>query len=489
MSNKPNKIFVPSVQVLYLIFLCALWAIPVWPRGLWWLSDLIVILPVWVLFIPPALSFLMSIRSKDMKGIVINIICCAVIFFGIMGYNIILPDMAQPSATAPFSLKVITANMGNVTNLDDFFRMVAQEDPDVIVFQEFSPELQEPLDSGFMGSGWDIKIEHGLALASRLKIRSMDLNERPPFGAGRGRMATYELETPVGLVYILDVHLGTLREGVEAVMERSFDAIKEMQRVTDQQENQSLIAASVACDLKPLIVAGDFNMPESSPIFRAYWSKYGDAFDEKGAGFGFTKHTRWYGVRIDRIVHDRNWRALEARVGPDIGSDHSPVIARLVFTGKAVPLADPQKTAPNAGGKVAAMVPLAQMETSGTFPDWDLERFSMISFGYIIPQGATVAMGVKTAWGDWICLGGTGTDQCPAATMVPDKTVFINDGMRHAVKINVRSGVQGVLPMVKLLTGYQFFGSGKLSASNPLVIDHLKIFARDGKLDNSMEAK
>ncbi len=489
MINKSFKIFFPTAHILYLILLCALWAVPFWPRKLWWLSDLIVIAPVWVLFIPVFFLFLMSLVSKDMKGMVLNVICFAVIFFGIMGYNIILPNTEQPSATSSFSLKVITANMGDIKNLDSFFRMVAQEDPDVVVFQEFSPELQEPLDAGFMGSGWDIQLRNGMGMASRLKIHSMDLNNRPPFGAYLGRMATYELETPVGLICILDVHLGTLREGVEAVMERSSNAIEEMKRVTDLQAKQSLMAASLASGLKSVIVAGDFNMPESSSIFRAYWSKFGDAFDEKGAGFGFTKHTRWYGVRIDRIVHDRNWRSVEARVGPDIGSDHSPVIARLVFTGKAVPLAEPQKTAPNAGDKVAAMAPLAQMETSGTFPDWNLERFSMISFGYIIPPGATVAMGVKTAWGDWICLGGTGTDQCPAATMVPDKTVFINDGVRHAVKINVRSGVQGVLPMVKLLTGYQFFGSGNFSASNPLVIDHLKIFARDGKLDNSMEAK
>ncbi len=80
---------------------------------------------------------------------------------------------------------------------------------------------------------------------------------------------------------------------------------------------------------RPTIILGDFNLVVESSRFRADWGNWQDAFEEIGAGTGYTWHSRWYGLRIDHLLHDRDWRTIGFEVGPDLGSDHRPIIVTL----------------------------------------------------------------------------------------------------------------------------------------------------------------
>ena len=83
-----------------------------------------------------------------------------------------------------------------------------------------------------------------------------------------------------------------------------------------------------------MILAGDFNMPVDSTIYRDVWNRYANAFSTSGFGFGHTKHTDvrgWrFGIRIDHILTGPGWWPKRCRVGPDIGSDHLPLLVDLV---------------------------------------------------------------------------------------------------------------------------------------------------------------
>jgi endonuclease/exonuclease/phosphatase (EEP) superfamily protein YafD len=81
------------------------------------------------------------------------------------------------------------------------------------------------------------------------------------------------------------------------------------------------------------VIAGDFNMPTDSDIYQLYWSSYTNAFSAAGLGFGYTKFTRWHGIRIDHILAGPGWRCRRSWVGPDVGSDHRPVLAELTWVG------------------------------------------------------------------------------------------------------------------------------------------------------------
>lgn len=79
-------------------------------------------------------------------------------------------------------------------------------------------------------------------------------------------------------------------------------------------------------------LAGDFNMPIESHIYREFWGEPTNAFSAAGWGLGFTKHTRWHGVRIDHIlVANGEIGVVNAHVGPAFRSDHCSVVAELAL--------------------------------------------------------------------------------------------------------------------------------------------------------------
>ena len=83
----------------------------------------------------------------------------------------------------------------------------------------------------------------------------------------------------------------------------------------------------------PTVIVGDFNLTDDSAIYRRYWSRYRDAFATAGLGWGYTKFTRRIGVRIDHVLAGPGWQFRNCWVGPDVGSDHRPVLADVFWVG------------------------------------------------------------------------------------------------------------------------------------------------------------
>lgn len=81
----------------------------------------------------------------------------------------------------------------------------------------------------------------------------------------------------------------------------------------------------------PLVVAGDLNITPWSKHFRALLQ--GSGLEDCGAGFGLA-HS-WpaqlppLGIRIDHCFTSAHWRSVEVSTGPNLGSDHLPVVADL----------------------------------------------------------------------------------------------------------------------------------------------------------------
>ncbi|MGI8547233.1 MAG: endonuclease/exonuclease/phosphatase family protein, partial [Gemmatimonadaceae bacterium] len=55
------------------------------------------------------------------------------------------------------------------------------------------------------------------------------------------------------------------------------------------------------------------------------------AFSHTGFGLGMTKYNGWIRVRIDHVLSGNAWHADRTTVGPDLGSDHRPVIVDLTL--------------------------------------------------------------------------------------------------------------------------------------------------------------
>ena len=78
----------------------------------------------------------------------------------------------------------------------------------------------------------------------------------------------------------------------------------------------------------PLILAGDLNATSWSHGFTAFLRGSGQQrWDGGGHGASWPAILGWAGIRIDHIMVNSDLRMLRQSIGPNIGSDHRPVIA------------------------------------------------------------------------------------------------------------------------------------------------------------------
>jgi endonuclease/exonuclease/phosphatase (EEP) superfamily protein YafD len=138
---------------------------------------------------------------------------------------------------------------------------------------------------------------------------------------------------------VVSAHLMTPRDGIEAMIHSRLGGLEAFRDITGVQRAESaLLRRWAAAAPGSLLLAGDFNLTVEHPLYRHEWSSYANAFSEAGLGLGQTKFTRLFGIRIDHILCGTGWRPVDCWVGPDVGSDHRPVLADLSWIGTS---ADP----------------------------------------------------------------------------------------------------------------------------------------------------
>jgi endonuclease/exonuclease/phosphatase (EEP) superfamily protein YafD len=136
-------------------------------------------------------------------------------------------------------------------------------------------------------------------------------------------------------IQVFNVHLRSPRQGLEAVInEKGEEGAPELDAILRTREIESRhVSDFVARFFGPKIIAGDFNMPGESTIFRRDWTQYSDAFARRGWGFGFTKLSGelgfTYGARIDHVLYTEEWHCLRCWVGSGVSSDHLPLFAEF----------------------------------------------------------------------------------------------------------------------------------------------------------------
>jgi endonuclease/exonuclease/phosphatase (EEP) superfamily protein YafD len=90
------------------------------------------------------------------------------------------------------------------------------------------------------------------------------------------------------------------------------------------------LAVAVAQEAGSRIVAGDLNRTAGSPHFGAFLRATG-LIDSR---YGFGEQPSWptwspYRIAIDHVFVSPDWAVVSRRLGPDIGSDHFPLIVEL----------------------------------------------------------------------------------------------------------------------------------------------------------------
>jgi endonuclease/exonuclease/phosphatase family metal-dependent hydrolase len=152
------------------------------------------------------------------------------------------------------------------------------------------------------------------------------------------------IETPLGAIAFYVMHPESPRRGFYALRGNGLRReILSGQGFPDDSEdvvadNSGLRAMQVADvasaarqEKRPVVIAGDTNLPELSYVLHRYLGGFQDGFAKAGWGFGYTFPTGRRGpwMRIDRILASDELHFVHFEVGHSLASDHECVVADL----------------------------------------------------------------------------------------------------------------------------------------------------------------
>ena len=138
-------------------------------------------------------------------------------------------------------------------------------------------------------------------------------------------------------VNVVTAHFESPRSGLNAARHEGLDGADDWQQNFEDRLGQSrALARDLAGMARPLIVAGDLNAPEHSPVVRTLLQLgLRDAYSSAGRGYGYS-----YGqalrlgfsfLRIDHVLVSPGIGVTDGFAGSAGPSEHRPVIADLLL--------------------------------------------------------------------------------------------------------------------------------------------------------------
>lgn len=328
--------WIAAASWAYAIIVLGLLALIHWVGDGWWGVTVLLFVPRWLLLIPALSLALASGLSRRPSLWAMQGTIALVVAGPLMGLSIPLHPLVSPRIEGP-RIRVLSYNTGGGDlPIPGLIRLIDRERIDAIAFQETGKSSS--VVRALSARGWSC--DRTGALASRYPIVAQlatledDATTESRFGAHLNRV---RVRTPQGTEFILaSVQMPTLRPGFYQFLEGDISRLQlhidwwrhELARVVDQLSDT---------DETPLLVAGDFNMPSDDSSMAALREYLRFGFEDAGWGYGYTRPSKTPWVRIDHILASSHWVFARCWVGPDLGSDHLPVMAEAVL-----PLTDPQ---------------------------------------------------------------------------------------------------------------------------------------------------
>jgi endonuclease/exonuclease/phosphatase (EEP) superfamily protein YafD len=214
---------------------------------------------------------------------------------------------------------------------------IANDDPDVLVMQDAGviathPDEAAPVRAALAGR--QLYVEDQYVVASRYPLE----------GCAPGSLATGEETThyvhctvrvPGHALEVYTAHFLSPREGLNAARHRERGGLEEWEyNVKIRLAQADLLVKGVAQGQHPLVVAGDLNADERSPIVRRLLDLgLRDAWSSSTFGYGYTYGhdlaPRFSFLRIDHVLASPEVGVAGCRTGGRDASQHRPVICEL----------------------------------------------------------------------------------------------------------------------------------------------------------------
>tara|TARA_R110001583_G_scaffold22536_1_gene84487 strand:+ start:9030 stop:9956 length:927 start_codon:yes stop_codon:yes gene_type:complete len=245
-------------------------------------------------------------------------------------------DFQLPSITSYFSnptasqkISVLSANVGGGGDKKILENIGFSERVDIILLQE---ARRVPLEKVF--SLYNFKeCVSGLCIFSKYPFKKVQVLNRNLFGGWGDFAVFYEVKTPFGVISLANVHFETPRSVLMGLIYRFFD-FKLAQSIESNRQFESDLVSLWSKNKTHTLIVGDFNMPQNDNIYQRSFTHLNNAIATKGFGFNATKHTSWYGVRIDHVLYSDDFTLNAVEVIESIGGDHRPIIATFNVVNK-----------------------------------------------------------------------------------------------------------------------------------------------------------
>ena len=236
-------------------------------------------------------------------------------------YHLLPLYVGGPAETdEPRSLRILSANIAffNPTH-DKLIALVADEKPDLVMLYEVSPDWVETLE-GLSATFPHSKIEPheghaGIAVFSRLPLDNLQVE-------------TIGLDPlPIIMASVKVNEIDVSLCGAHPMPPVSWHG------TLDRNEQLVDLAEKIVMLPTPLIVVGDLNTSGWNPAFKRLVYDTGLRDSRQGFGVQATWATMLPLLRtpIDHCLVSARVKVLDRRVGPDIGSDHYPIIVDLLI--------------------------------------------------------------------------------------------------------------------------------------------------------------
>ncbi len=297
----------------------------------WWIGTVLAFAPKWPWAVPwpfLLLPWLLSWRSLSRRSAAVGgtaLLAGALLWLApIAGLR-----WGGAGAKGTVLLRLATYNIGGLppSAAVNIAEWLEREKVDVAFLQECSLDFGEP-----QWRDWHTQKAFSQCFVSRHPPLTIDVRDPKNFWdkGGSGLMTKYVQQTSAGPVVLMNVHLETPREGFEALREKRLGGVKDLDAVNAARRREAAEVRRFLGDLPDkLVIAGDFNMLQSSTIFRRHFGDLIDAFDRVGMGFGDTKVTRWHRVRIDHVLVGGQLDVASLKLAGSLGGDHRPLVVEV----------------------------------------------------------------------------------------------------------------------------------------------------------------